>query len=248
MELFVAKTKQECGQTAAAKAAEVLSRTINQEGRASFIVATGASQFDFLASLTGRKGLDWSKTTMYHLDEYLGLDENHPASFRRYLKERLVDLVHPGTVHFVRGDAADARAECQRLGEIISNDEICLACIGIGENGHLAFNDPPADFETEEPYILVELDEACRRQQLGEGWFASLDQVPGTAISMSMRQIMKAGVIVCTVPDERKAKAVRDCFQGQVSPLHPASLLQEHSRAFVYLDRDSASLLRRGGG
>ena len=184
---------------------------------------------------------------MYHLDEYIGFSEDHPASFRRYLKERLVDVVRPGTVHFIQGEAADAAAECRRLNEIISQDKVDAAFVGIGENGHLAFNDPPADFETEMPYIIVQLDEACRRQQFGEGWFASLEEVPATAISMSIKQIMKSGSIICTVPDARKASPVKQCFEGEISPLHPASILRNHPQAYVYLDEPAASLLSRSG-
>ncbi len=245
MEIRIDKDKRECGIAAADKAEEVLKKTLAQKGRACFVVATGASQFDFLDSLTSCRGIDWSRTTMFHLDEYLGMAPDHPASFQRYLRERLVQKVHPGTVHFVDGLADDPRAECDRLKGLISREDVDAAFIGIGENGHLAFNDPPADFETEEPFIVVELDEACRRQQHGEGWFATFEEVPTRAISMSMRQIMKAGTIICTVPDQRKAQAVRDCFEGEVSPLRPASLLLEHDRAFLFLDEDSASLLKR---
>jgi glucosamine-6-phosphate deaminase len=180
---------------------------------------------------------------MYHLDEYIGFSEAHPASFRRYLKERFVDVVQPGTVHFVLGEAADPAAECLRLNDIISQDIIDVAFVGIGENGHLAFNDPPADFDTEQPFIIVKLDDACRQQQLGEGWFGSLEEVPTTAISMSIQQIMKSKAIICTVPDERKARAVKQCFEGDVSPMHPASILRKHPKAFVYLDEPAASLL-----
>jgi glucosamine-6-phosphate deaminase len=171
----------------------------------------------------------------------------HPASFRRYLKERLVDVVHPGRVHFIQGEVADPAAECRRINAIIAQDTIDVAFVGIGENGHLAFNDPPADFDSEVPYIIVELDEACRRQQLGEGWFASLEEVPTTAISMSIQQIMKSGAIICTVPDKRKARAVKQCFEGEISPIHPASILRKHANAFVYLDEDAASLLSQKG-
>jgi glucosamine-6-phosphate deaminase len=245
VKIEVFKTKAECGAAAADRGAEILRKAIADKGRASFIVATGASQFDFMKALTEKDGIEWQKTTMYHLDEYIGIDDKHPASFRRYLKERLVDLVHPGAVHFVRGEAEDPEAECRRLNDIISQDRIDVAFVGIGENGHLAFNDPPADFETEVPFIIVELDKACRRQQYGEGWFASLEDVPKTAISMSVRQIMKSGSIICTVPDGRKALAVKQCFEGEVSPIYPASILREHPNAFVYLDEPAASLLSR---
>jgi len=240
LKIEVHKTKVACSAAAAARGAEILKQAIAARGRASFIVATGASQFDFLKSLTQKKGVDWGLTTMYHLDEYIGFTADHPASFRKYLEERLVDVVRPGTVHFIQGEAADAAAECRRLNEIISQDRIDAAFVGIGENGHLAFNDPPADFETEVPYIIVQLDEACRRQQFGEGWFASLEEVPTTAISMSIRQIMKSGSIICTVPDARKARAVKQCFEGEISPMHPASILRNHPQAYVYLDEAAA--------
>ena len=245
VKIEVFQTKAECGAAAADRGAQILKQTIAAKGRASFIVATGASQFDFMKSLTRKEGIQWDKTTMYHLDEYIGISETHPASFRRYLKERLVDLVNPGTVHFVAGEAADPIAECRRMNEIISRDTIDVAFVGIGENGHLAFNDPPADFDTEQPFIIVELDKACRQQQFGEGWFASLEEVPATAISMSIRQIMKSATIICTVPDERKAEAVKQCFEGEVSPMRPASILREHADAYVYLDEAAASQLSK---
>jgi glucosamine-6-phosphate deaminase len=184
---------------------------------------------------------------MYHLDEYIGMAADHPASFRRYLKERLVDVVRPGTVHLIQGEADDPAAECRRINHIISRDIIDVAFVGIGENGHLAFNDPPADFNTDVPYIIVELDDACRQQQFGEGWFVSLDEVPKTAISMSIHQIMKSEAIICTVPDKRKARAVKQCFEGEISPLHPASILRKHSKAYVYLDAAAASQLSQTG-
>jgi glucosamine-6-phosphate deaminase len=183
---------------------------------------------------------------MFHLDEYVGLPDTHPASFRRYLRERILQRVHPRAFHFLAGDAPDVAAECRRVGALLARAPIDVAFVGIGENGHLAFNDPPADFETEEPYLVVELDEACRRQQLGEGWFAGLDDVPRRAISMSVRQILKAREILCVVPDARKAQAVQECLEGEVSPLHPSSILQTHAATTVYLDRDSASFLKGG--
>ena len=247
MKIEVFKTKAECGAAAADRGAEILRQAIAVKGRASFIVATGASQFDFLKALTLKDGIEWQNTAMYHLDEYIGFTEEHPASFRRYLKERLVDVVQPGAVHFILGEAADPAAECRRMNDIISQDSIDVAFVGIGENGHLAFNDPPADFDTELPYIIVDLDEACRQQQFGEGWFASLEEVPTTAISMSIQQIMKSETIICTVPDARKARAVKQCFEGDVSPLHPASILRKHPRAYVFLDEPAASLLSQSG-
>jgi len=235
--------KVSLGEAAAAEAASVLRDTIARQGRACVVAATGASQFEFLEELVRAPDVDWRRTVFFHLDEYVGLPASHPASFRRYLKERLADRIHPGAFHFIEGDRPDPEAEARRVGELIRGCEIDLAFVGIGENGHLAFNDPPADFATEEPYIVVRLDEACRRQQLGEGWFESLEDVPRRAISMSIRQIMKARRILCVVPDARKATAVRDTLRREVSPWRPASALQRHPAATVYLDVDSAALL-----
>jgi glucosamine-6-phosphate deaminase len=187
--------------------------------------------------------IDWKKTTMFHLDEYVGVSDQHPASFRRYLRERLVDKTHPKEVFFIEGDAPDPEAEAIRLGEIISRYAIDVAFIGVGENAHVAFNDPPADFEVKSPYIVVNLDEACRRQQVGEGWFASVDDVPSRAITMSVSQIMKAKTIVCVVPDSRKAQAIENSFgTTDVNPMYPASILKRHPQAFVFLDKESGSL------
>jgi glucosamine-6-phosphate deaminase len=187
--------------------------------------------------------IDWGQVELFHLDEYLGLPREHPASFRRYLDERLVQRVRPAVFHAIDGETRDPETEVRRLGGLIAAAPVDVAFVGIGENGHLAFNDPPADFETREPYLVVTLDEACRRQQLGEGWFDSLEEVPSTAISMSVPQILAAREIVAAVPDARKAPAVRDCLEGEVTPQHPASILQRHPRATICLDRDSAALL-----
>ena len=243
MDIQVFNTKTEMGQAAAVKAAALLQEAVTRKGQATFIAATGASQFEFLEALVSIPSIDWANTTMFHLDEYVDMPETHPASFRRYLRTRLIDLVHPGTVHLIQGESPDPQAECRRLNGLIAASQVDVAFVGIGENGHLAFNDPPADFETKDPYIVVELNKACRRQQLGEGWFATLDQVPRRAISMSIQQIMAAQSIICTVPDLRKAQAVHDCFTGEITPLHPSSILRQHERAFVFLDKDSASLL-----
>src|SRR5262245_64250680 len=196
---------------AAERAAAALREAIAVRGRAHAIAATGASQFEFLAALAAQQGIDWGSVVFFHLDEYVGLPETHPASFRRYLKERLADRVKPGAFHFIAGDAGDPRAEAKRVGELLARHPVDVAFVGIGENGHLAFNDPPADFETEEPYLVVRLDEACRRQQLGEGWFDRLEDVRKEAISMSIRKILKAGGIVLLVHDERICKAVAAC-------------------------------------
>ena len=243
MKVKMFETKEEMGKVAAKEAGIILTSTIKEKGGAVFVAATGASQFEFLETLTSLPSVDWSKTTMFHLDEYIGITENHPASFRKYLKEKLINKVHPRAVYLVKGDAEDPELECERLNRIISRKEIDVSLVGIGENGHLAFNDPPADFDTERSYIVVELDEACRRQQLDEGWFNSLNEVPHKAISMSIKQIMKSKNIICTVPDARKAQAVKDCLEGTISPEHPASILRKHKKVFVFLDKDSARLL-----
>lgn len=244
MEYFVCATKEELGARAADHGAEAIRRALSERGGANIIVATGASQFEMLASLTKQWGIDWSCVTAFHLDEYIGMPMTHPASFRKYLKERFVDQLPQrlAAFHYIDGEA-DPAAECQRLGKLIEQCPIDVAFIGIGENGHLAFNDPPADFDTEDPYLVVELDEACRRQQLGEGWFPTLDDVPRRAISMSIRRILRSETIVCSVPDRRKAEAVRAALEGPVTPMVPASILQQHPRAAVFLDRESASLL-----
>jgi glucosamine-6-phosphate deaminase len=243
IDIRILPDKRALGRAAAEEAASLLKDAIARRGQAQVVAATGASQFEFLEALTGTPGIDWKKTVFFHLDEYVGLADTHPASFRRYLRERIVDRVRPGAFHFIMGDAADPAAECRRLGALIRDRPIDVAFVGIGENGHLAFNDPPADFETREPYLVVELDEACRRQQLGEGWFETLEDVPRRAISMSVAQILRCQRIVCVVPDARKARAVRDSVRGGVSPLRPASALQQHEATTVYLDPDSAALL-----
>jgi glucosamine-6-phosphate deaminase len=246
MQIRVFDTKAELGRAAAQQAAASITEAAAARGRARVIAATGASQFEFLEALVATPGLDWPRVEIFHLDEYVGMPETHPASFRRYLKQRLVSRVKPMAFHALEGDAADLAAVCREASDRIREAPVDVAFVGIGENGHLAFNDPPADFETEEPYLVVDLDEACRRQQLGEGWFPTLDDVPRQAISMSIRQILKAREILCVVPDARKAQAVRDCLSGPVSPLHPASALHQHEKTTVFLDRDSAALLSSG--
>ncbi len=243
MEKFIYKTKQEMGNAAAAQAADAIKQAIEEKGEANIILATGTSQFETIKSLTS-SGIDFSKVTMFHLDEYIDLPADHPASFRKYLKERFVDKVPAlKAVHFVEGDAENPQQECQRLGDIIAKNPIDVALIGIGENGHLAFNDPPADFETEQPYIIVELDEKCRAQQMGEGWFKTLEQVPRRAISMSIRQIIKSACLIVSVPEKRKAEAVKNALEGKVTNICPASILQTHKSCKIFLDSDAASQL-----
>ena len=244
MDVRVFDSKTEMGGAAAEYGARIVREQIAQEGNANLILATGASQFEMLSSLVQQPDIDWSRVTCFHLDEYVGLSQDHPASFRKYLKERFVDAL-PGPLaafHFVNGED-DARGECQRLSELISRVQIDVAFVGIGENGHLAFNDPPADFETEVPYIVVQLDDACRRQQFNEGWFETFEAVPETAISMSVKQILAASKIVCTVPDRRKSRAVAGAVQGAVTNEVPASILQNHAATTLFLDSEAASEL-----
>ncbi len=247
MRITIEADKFALGRRAAAEGAERLRQAIAEKGEAYLIVATGASQFEMLSALVAEEGIAWNRVTGFHLDEYVGLPVDHGASFRKYLWERFVRClpVPMKAFHFLDGEG-DAGAECRRVGDLVARQPVDIAFVGVGENGHLAFNDPPADFETEEPYLLVELDEACRRQQLGEGWFPDFDSVPSRAISMSVRQIMKSRAIICTVPDERKAVAVRGVVEGAISPACPASILRQHPDCALYLDAPAASLLSPG--
>ena len=242
MEVIISETKEKLGEAAAVKGTELINLAVEKRGEANIIVATGASQFEMLSALI-KQNVDWSKVIGFHLDEYIDLPVMHPASFRKYLKERFVDKINLKEFHYVNGET-NPDLECRRLGKIIKQHPIDVAFIGIGENGHLAFNDPPADFETEKPYIAVNLDEACRRQQMGEGWFKKLVDVPERAISMSIKQILKSENIICSVPDARKAEAVKNALEGTVTPVVPASALQDHSATLLYLDLESASLLK----
>lgn len=234
--------KQQMAKVAAEEAASLLRETIQRNGNARIIAATGAAQFAFLEVLTRLPNIDWTRVEMFHLDEYIGIPESHPASFCRFLKERLILKTGIMQHHLLHGDR-DPNTVVREVGAALLLAPIDVAFVGIGENGHLAFNDPPADFETQEPYIVVDLDEACRRQQMGEGWFATLEDVPKRAISMSIRQILKAKRIICFVPDARKAKAVHACFDGEISPAAPASILRTHAQTNVYLDKESSALL-----
>ena len=244
MEIRIFETKLELGKAAARDAAKIIKEAIDKRGSAYVIAATGASQFEFLDALA-QEEIEWTKVVFFHLDEYVGLSGSHPASFRRYLKERVVSRVHPKTFHFLDGEADDVHEECRRVGNLIAQQTIDVAFVGIGENGHLAFNDPPADFDIEEPYIVVNLDDLCRQQQVGEGWFKSIVEVPAQAISMSIKQVLKSQHILCIVPDQRKAEAVRAAVKGEVSPMQPASILQQHEHVTLYLDRRSSSLLKQ---
>ena len=242
MVIKIYEDKASLGQAAAEHAAISLRAAIQERGKARVIAASGASQFEFLDALTAMPNIEWPRVEMFHLDEYIGLPDSHPASFRKYLRERLINKTGITQYHLLDGEG-DVSKIVRDVAVALTAAPIDIAFVGIGENGHLAFNDPPADFQTEEPYLIVDLDEACRRQQVGEGWFNDLSEVPARAISMSVRQILKAKEILCVAPDARKAKAVKSCFEGDISPPAPASILRTHANATVFLDKHSAALL-----
>ncbi len=231
------------GRAAAEQAAGTIRSAIAEQGRARIILATGASQFAFLDALTVAPEIDWTQVEAFHLDEYVGIPVTHPASFRRILLDRVVEKTGLKKFHPIHGDAGDLQRAIQEVAEQLTAMPIDVAFIGIGENGHIAFNDPPADFATEEPYKIVELDDACRRQQVGEGWFDDISKVPTQAVSMSVRQILKAKQIISVVPDKRKAAAVKASLESEIGPMVPASVLRSHPDVTLYLDQDSASLL-----
>ena len=244
MNKYIFKTKDELAAAAASSVVQAIKHAIREKGQANIVLGTGNSQFEMYEHLVATKGVDWFKVVMFHLDEYLGLAPGHPAGLRTYLMKNFVDRVGPlRAMYLIKGESPDPVQECKRMGVLIQAHPIDVACIGIGENGHLAFNDPPADFETEEPYLVVELDQRCRRQQVGEGWFQSLEQVPTRAISMSVRQILKSKQLVATVPDLRKAEAVKNALEGPVTPQCPASIVQQHENCSVFLDEPAASRL-----
>jgi len=244
MQVRVFADQPSLARAAADSAAERIRDAIASAGEARIVAATGVSQMPFLDALTQKPEIDWSKVEMFHLDEYVGIADSHPASFRRYLRERLIEPAGISRFHLLEADR-DPIEVCRRVGQELATRPADVAFVGIGENGHLAFNDPPADFDTEAPYLIVSLDEACRRQQVGEGWFKSVDEVPQRAITMSIRQILKARAIVAIVPEARKADAVRRCFEGEISPAAPASILRTHPATVLFLDEDSARLLSR---
>jgi len=246
MEIEISDDATELGKAAARLAAQVIRQSIGKKGYASLVLATGTSQFETLNYLIQEK-IEWSRIIAFHLDEYIGLPEASAASFRKYIKERFLEKVTPlKEIHLINGQANPWK-ECERLGDLLKKRPVDLALVGIGENGHLGFNDPPADFETSEPFIVVRLDERCRQQQLDEGWFKSFEEVPDRAITMSVWQILQSEKIICSVPESRKAKAVKDCFENSISCWHPASILQSHQQCYCFLDKSSAALLRRPG-
>ena len=245
MQLKVFPDKTALSHAAAAQAAGAIRRAIAGQGTARIVAATAASQIEFLDALTRAPGIDWKSVEAFHLDEYIGLPISHPGSFRKMLMQQLISKTGIPKYHLLDGDALEPGKVLRNVNADISSAPVDIAFLGIGENGHIAFNDPPADFDIEEPYIIVNLDEACRQQQVGEAWFADISQVPKQAISMSVRQILKAKEILAVVPDARKAEAIKRCFEGEITPAAPASILRTHLNATIYLDRNSASLLNR---
>ena len=242
MQVNVLQDKVAAGEAAAKQAAQSLQRVLATSNTARIIAATGASQLDFLESLTSLPGIDWGRVEMFHLDEYIGIPVTHNASFRKYLMERFIQKTGIKRYHLLDGER-DPHEVIRKIGGELKSHPVDIAFVGIGENGHLAFNDPPADFETEEPYIIVELDEACRRQQVTEGWFSSMPEVPSKAISMSVKHILKTDEIIAIVPGARKSLAVKACLEGEISAMAPASILRTHPNTTAYLDTESASLL-----
>lgn len=246
VEVRVFAREEEVGAEAARLAAQTLREALAAQGGARIVVATGSSQFEVLRRLTVAPGIDWSRVTAFHLDEYVGLPLSHPASFRAYLRQRLLAPLRVKPVfHEIDGEAADLAAECARLGALVRAAPIDLCLAGVGENGHLAFNDPPADFATREPYLVVTLDQACRRQQLGEGWFARLDDVPRRAVSMSVPQMLESRRMILVAPQARKARAIAAALEGPVTPDVPVSAIRRHGDCHLYLDAASAALLKR---
>ena len=242
MDFRICDDRISLGKAAAEQAASAIRQAIDDHGNARIVAATAASQKEFLEALTAAPALDWNQVEAFHLDEYIGLPISHPGSFRKMLMEQLINRTGIKKYHLLGGDG-DAAAVVRRESAALASAPIDIAFLGIGENGHLAFNDPPADFKTEDPYLIVELDEACRQQQVGEAWFSDISQVPIQAISMSIRQIMKIKELIAVVPGPRKADAIAACFNGVVTPMAPASILRNHPNATVYLDKDSAELL-----
>lgn len=240
MKIEIIEDKLAMGKAAAELVAQTITNVLDQREEARIILATGTSQFDFLEHLK-TQDIAWNKITIFHLDEYIGIDDQHPASFRKYLKERIIDYVSPKLMHYLNADADDLSKEINRYESLLQEKPIDIACIGIGENGHIAFNDPPvADFNDPHWVKVVALDEACRNQQLGEGWFPTLVDVPTHALTLTIPAIMHCTLISCVVPDQRKAEAVKNALYGEINTACPASILRRHSNCTLWLDKYSA--------
>ncbi len=243
MKIVVSKNPEQLGLEAATLAAEILNKTIAEKANARLLLSTGASQFDTLKALV-KMDIDWSKVEMFHLDEYIGLSKTHPASFRKYLKERFVDHTNLKHVHYIDVEG-DLEERIRRMSNEVRKEPIDLALVGIGENAHIAFNDPPADFDTKEAFIIVNLDEKCKQQQVREGWFKSIDEVPKQALTMTVHQIMQSRIILSCVPHKAKANAVKLALESDLTNEIPATMLKQHPNWTLFLDEDSASLLDR---
>lgn len=223
---------------------EYLQYLITKQGKATVVLATGNSQLMFLEALIALGGVDWSKVTFFHLDEYLGISADHPASFRRYLREKVEHFVRPRQFHYINGDTNEPLEECDRYSQLLSAQPIDLVCLGVGENGHLAFNDPSvANFNDLRAVKLVKLDLTCRQQQVNQGHFSHLDAVPKYAFTLTIPGICSAQKILCLAPEKRKAKIVRDMLHDPINTFCPASVLRQKSHATLFLDADSASLI-----
>lgn len=246
MQITISKNNEELGIDAGKAAAVAIRSAIAQNGYANIILSTGSSQFTTLTQLVAEPDINWSQVSMFHLDEYVGLPITHMASFRKYLQERFLDKLPPLKNAFLINAETNADAECKKLSEIIQKHPIDVALVGIGENGHIAFNDPPANFDTEIPYFVVDLsNEACRQQQFGEGWFATIDEVPLQSITMSVKQIMKSKIIISAVPELRKAEAIKNTFEKEISNLYPSTMLKNHPNWHLFIDEESASMIKK---
>lgn len=246
-EVSVYGSSTEAGTAAAEKAAEIIRSAIAGQGIARVIAATGNSQIPLVNALV-EQDIDWHRVELFHMDEYAGMAADHPSSFRHWIRTRISDKVRPFKTHYLNGDAADLEHEMSSYTDLLAAEPIDLAFVGVGENGHIAFNDPPvANFNDPKMVKLIELDAACRRQQAGEGHFKDVDSVPKTALTITCTGLFRAKAWVCNVPDRRKAIAVRDALEGPISEKCPASLIRRHPHSYVFLDSDSASLLTREG-
>lgn len=243
MDVRISSTRVEMGQASAAMGAAAIARTIEQDGRAAVVFASAVSQNEFLDALAESDRIDWSKVVAFHMDEYIGLGPDHSASFRRFLNDKLWSRVKPAVFHQLGGEANDIDAEIRRFSELLEREQPSICFAGIGENGHLAFNDPPVDFEDEAVVRAVELDEVCRRQQVFDGAFGHITEVPRTALTITVPAIMRIPTIVLNVPGSNKAEAVKRTLEGPVTPDCPASILQRHGNATLFVDVDSAALL-----
>ena len=241
MRVEIFGNKEDMGINSASFVAGKLKQAIKERGCANLILGTGASQYPLLDVLL-KKEVDWTKISLFHLDEYIGLSDQHPASFRKFLKERIVDKINPKSVYYLNGDADDIDAEIRRYEKLLKDNPVDVACIGIGENGHIAFNDPAvADFNDPEYLKVVEMDEACRMQQVGEGWFPTIKHVPEKAVTLTITAIMDSKTLCCTVPDERKSEAVYHTLSGEISTSCPASIMRQHDDAVLFLDSFAAT-------